>query len=35
MSLTTATILCTAFGAVFSVLLDRKMYGGWLWEMFR
>lgn len=35
MSLTLATILCTICGAIFAVLLDKKMHGDWLWETIR
>jgi len=35
MNLTLATILCTFFGAIFAILLDRRMYKNWLWEAFR
>jgi hypothetical protein len=35
MSLTLATILCFFFGLIFAVLLDRKLYGDWLWETIR
>jgi ABC-type Fe3+ transport system permease subunit len=32
MSLTLATCLSTFFGIIFAILLDRKMYGAWLWD---